>query len=260
MTKRMAVLAAGMTLLLILAGGFVTTTRTGDSISGWPFLWGKLEPGFPVEWAHRAVAMVVWLVVGALAIWLRRPLGWAAFGAVSVQALIGGLRIAQYAPVAVAIVHAIFAQVVFCIMVSLAFAGGTTTTEGSRGLGVAATGAAFLQLVAGAVTRHTGAGLAVHLAGAGLVLVLGVVFASRLALTPLRRGAFVLLALLGGQIALGIGAWAITAGGFVRSHESPVHQIVTVTAHVAGGALVLATMLVLTLRCRPQPELNLAPA
>lgn len=252
--RRFAVLTAAMTLALILSGGFVTTTRTGDSISGWPFLWGRLEPGFPIEWTHRALAMTVGLLVAALAFWARRPLGWIALGAVAVQALIGGRRV-LVPQQAVAIVHAVFAQVVFCALMVLAFG---QRRAGERpaafGIGLAATAAAFLQLVAGAVTRHTGAGLAVHLAGAGVVLVLASLFVSRLLLTPLHAGAMLLVGILVTQILLGAASWFINAEGFVRSHHSSPLQIVTITAHVAVGALVLATTLILTLKCRETLE------
>lgn len=259
-----AALTAAMTLALILAGGFVTTTRTGDTIPTWPKSWGQFEGGWWVEWSHRAVAGMVALLVTGLAVWLHlreprafvRRIGWVALGAVLVQALIGGLRI--YVPrAAVAIVHACFGQLVFCCMVAVALfvsdAWSLTPVEesagGARRLGLMATFAAFLQLVAGAVTRHTGAGLPVHLIGAGGVLLFVTLFASRLMLSPLRRGAKVLVAILGVQIVLGIATWMITAGGFVRSHESPLVSILTVSSHVAVGASLLAACLGLTLMC-----------
>src|SRR6185503_16488315 len=97
----LAALTAGMTLVLILAGGFVTTTGTGDTIPDWPRSWGmKMGGGWLVEWTHRAAAGLVAVLVTILAVrlqlkeprlWIRR-IGWIAFGAVIVQALIGGLR------------------------------------------------------------------------------------------------------------------------------------------------------------------------
>ena len=122
-------------------------------------------------------------------------------------------------------------------------------SSGARRIGVAATFFAFLQLVAGAVTRHTGAGLLVHLAGAGGVLLLVTFFASRLMLTPLRRGAGLLAGVLALQLLLGIATWSITSNGFQRSHESPWISIVTVSAHVAVGAALLGTSLAMTLMC-----------
>jgi cytochrome c oxidase assembly protein subunit 15 len=263
--RRFAALTAAMTLALILAGGFVTTTRTGDTIPTWPKSWGRMEVGWPVEWSHRAAAGVVAILVTVLAIWLQRReprrgvriIGWAAFGAVLLQALIGGLRIYTVAPVPVAIVHACFGQLVFCAMVATALLVSEAwrrtpvdeSAAGARTFGIVTTGVAFLQLVAGAVTRHTGAALVVHLVGAGAVLLLVSLFASRLMMTPLRKGANVLVGLLGLQIVLGGATWAIKAGGFVRSHESSVVEILTISAHVAVGAALLATSLAVTLMC-----------
>src|SRR6185295_6806708 len=203
--RRFAALTAGLTLVLILAGGFVTTTRTGDTIPTWPKSWGQFEGGWWVEWSHRAVAGAVALLVTGLATWLHlreprrwvRRIGWIALGAVVLQALIGGFRIYTLAPVPVAIVHACFGQLVFCCMVSVALFVSQTWTRtpvdeasaAARRVGAVATFFAFLQLVAGAVTRHTGAGLLVHLIGAGGVLLFVSMFASRLMLTPLKRGA-----------------------------------------------------------------------
>ena len=279
--RRLAALTAGMTLVLILAGGLVTTTGTGDTIPTWPKSWGRMSVGWPVEWSHRAAAGIVATLVTVLAVWLHRResrpwvrrIGWIAFAAVLLQALIGGLRIHTVAPVPVAIVHACFGQLVFCAMVSVALfvsrawtaAPADETAAPARRLGAAATGFAFLQLVAGAVTRHTGAVLVVHLLGAGLVLVTVSLFASRLMMTPLKKGANVLVMLLGLQMVLGMATWAIKASGFQRSHESPVLQIATISAHVAVGAALLATSLGVTLMCHrgsaPAPaRLEASPA
>ncbi len=259
-----AVLTAAATLCLILAGGFVTTTKTGDTISGWPFLWGKIEPGFPIEFAHRIAAMVVGVLVAILAAWTfaveRRS--WVkkvvliALAGVIVQAAIGGLRI--YIPRAtVSIIHACFGQVVFCAVSSIALFLSKSWSEArvddraaaARRLGTMTTAFAFLQLVAGAVTRHTGSGIAIHLIGAFLVIFHAAIFSGRLTESTLKGGAGILLGLVGVQVILGFAAWGITTSGFVRSHESPVIPILTISSHVAVGASVLLTSFLLTLRC-----------
>src|SRR5262245_6984943 len=139
------------------------------------------------------------------------------------------------------------------------------STAGARTLGMLTTAFAFLQLVAGAVTRHTGAVLIVHLAGAGLVLLTVSLFASRLMMTPLKKGANLLMILLGSQMILGMSTWAFKAAGFQRSHESPLLQILTSSTHVAIGAALLATTLGVTLMCHrgtaPTPvRLEASPA
>jgi heme a synthase len=267
--RRLAAVTAGLTLVLILAGGFVTTTRTGDTIPTWPQSWGYFKGGAWVELTHRLVAGAVGLLIAAVAVllhlkeprrWVVR-IGWIGFALVAVQALLGGLRVHLIAPVPMAIIHACFGQVVFCTMVAVALfvspSWRTTPVDdfasAARRLGAVATGFAFLQLVAGAVTRHTGAGLVVHLAGAGAVLLFTTLFVSRLMLTPLKAGAHLVMAVLGVQILLGVATWAITAGGFVRSHESPLFSIVTISAHVAVGAALLASLLGVTLMCHRGP-------
>jgi cytochrome c oxidase assembly protein subunit 15 len=270
--RRFAVLAASATLVLILAGGFVTTTRTGDTIPSWPKTWGNMSTGWPVEATHRYVAATVGVLVLLLALWLQqvesrpavRRIGWIAFAAVFAQALLGGLRIFAdrnefpLPKVPIAIIHACFGQLVFCALVAIALVVSRSWTAlpadasafAARKLGVVTTVFAFLQLVAGAVTRHTGAGLIVHLVGAGLVLLHVTLLSTRLMATPLRSWAKALAALLFVQLGLGIGTWAITAGGFVRSHDAPLYQILTISAHVAVGAALLATTLAVTLLCR----------
>ncbi|MBI4565662.1 MAG: COX15/CtaA family protein [Planctomycetes bacterium] len=274
-------LTAGLMLVLILAGGFVTSTATGDTIPTWPYSWGSYEGGAWVEWAHRAVAGLVLLASAALAIGVQRSsapdaarrLAWLAFAAVVIQALIGGLRI-HMPKATVAIVHAVFAQIVFCsmaaivLMVSRAWRETDADPEAAaaRKLAVVTTAFAFLQLVAGAVTRHTGAGLEVHLAGAVLVLVHVTLLGSRLMNSRLRKGGLALLTLMAVQVVLGLASWAITrAPSFVRSVEAPKAQLVVVTLHVAVGASVLAACWLLVLRCFrasravPQPAPVLEP-
>ena len=268
--RRLAVVAAGVMLLLILAGGFVTSTGSGDAIPTWPLSWGRLAPpdSTPAVWIeqnHRYLAGIVGLLVGALMIWVRkteerawvRRWAYLAFGAVVVQALIGGLRIFEGARGATAIVHAVFGQVVFGSLVALALFLSPTWDKREEDdghsqawrIGALTVGFAFLQLVAGAVTRHTGAGIIVHLAGAVMVLLHATVFSSRLMTTRLRGGAHFLMFLLAVQVVLGLSSWSATAGGAVRALEVPASRLVTVTAHVVVGALILATTLVLTLKC-----------
>lgn len=250
-----AAFTAAMVVVLLLAGGLVTTTRTGDTIPTWPHWRGKIEGGTWVEWSHRALAGLVGILVLGLAVWLKRTLGWIALAGVVVQALIGGLRI--YVPKAlVSIVHATFAQVVFCAVVAVALmqskAWSLRGTGEARGVGIAATASCLLQLIAGAVARHTGMGFEVHVLGAVVVLFFASILASRLLMTPLRRGAWVLTGLLAFQILLGVFTWMFTrTEGFVRSTEVPLFTLSIVSLHVATGAGLLAACLSLAILSGP---------
>lgn len=256
-----AAFTAAMVVVLLLAGGLVTTTKTGDTIPTWPHWRGSIEGGTWVEWSHRALAGVVGLLVLGLAFRVRSPLGWLAFAGVVVQALIGGLRI--YVPKAVvSIVHATFAQVVFCAVVAVALTQSKAWARrgggDARGVGIAATAACLLQLIAGALARHTGMGFEIHVLGAVAVLCFASLLASRLLLTPLRRGAWILTGLLGFQILLGVFTWMFTrAEGFVRSTEVPVFTLAVVSLHVATGAGLLASCLSLTLLSGPSKAADL---
>jgi cytochrome c oxidase assembly protein subunit 15 len=216
-----------------------------------------------------------------LAIWIflrekRRSIGWlaaAALAAVIVQGMLGGITVLFLLPPAVSVLHACLAQAFFCLTVALAVVTGrnwpgdrgAAPRRDLRGWAAAATLAIYLQLILGAVMRHTGAGLAIpdfplalgrlvpplgdakvaiHFAHRlwALVVVLLIAAVVRRALrSPEGRPALfspaILMALLAAlQIALG--AFTVLSG----------KAVVPTTAHVATGAALLGTSVVLTLR------------
>ncbi|HEX7900172.1 MAG TPA: COX15/CtaA family protein [Planctomycetota bacterium] len=262
----MAASTAAMVVVLMLVGGLVTTTETGDTIPTWPHWRGQLKGGMWIEMSHRFLGMIAGVMAIALAVlarnaspWLRR-LAWIALAGVVVQGLLGFLRVRfpheGPSQAVTAIIHAVFAQVVFCAVVAVSV-GQSRAWElrgagDARGVGVAATAACLLQLVAGAVARHTGIGFEVHAIGAVAVLVLASLLASRLLMTPLRRGAWTLTVLLLSQIALGVLTWALTRhAGFERGMAAPAGTLLLVSAHVVLGAGLLAACLCLTLLSGP---------
>lgn len=264
--KTLAALTAAMVVVLMLVGGLVTTTETGDTIPTWPHWRGQLKGGMWIEMSHRVLGMIVGVMAIALAVlsrnapaWLKRLVRISLAGVV-VQGLLGALRVrfaeAGMSQALTAIIHAVFAQVVFCAVVAVAVsqsrAWALRGTGEARGVGIAATAACLLQLIAGAVARHTGIGFEVHALGAVAVLVFATLLASRLLMTPLRRGAWTLAGLLLGQIALGVLTWALTRNvPFERSMAAPASSLVVVSLHVALGAGLLAACLCLTLLSGP---------
>src|SRR5207245_6964254 len=118
-------------------------------------------------------------------------------------------------------------------------------------LGLLTVGFIYLQLVCGAVLRHTGEWLDMHLLGAALVvihvlLLTAWVCRNQTDLPVLVRSATHLRSLLVLQLGLGLGAYLgqfTVSGAFLN----PL-LVVLATSHVVIGALMLVTSLFLTLR------------
>jgi len=278
---RFAVTTAAATLLLIVAGGLVTSTESGLSVPDWPLSYGRLMPpmvgGVFYEHGHRMVATAVGLLTILLCVGLARReprrwvrnLGYAALGAIVAQGLLGGLTVIFLLPTAISVAHASLAQIFFCLTVTIAVVTSPAWRSGEatgwNPVAKAAAGTAaviFLQLVVGAVMRHTKAGLAIpdfplalgrvvpplesfpvaiHFAHrVGAVVVAGLVgFSAFRAFRSRRPGltstSLLMLLLLAAQIALG----ALT----VLSRKA----VPVTTAHVATGALLLGSALALCL-------------
>jgi len=256
-----AVSTAFATFVLLLAGGLVTSTDSGLAVPDWPLSYGMWFPpmvgGIVYEHGHRMIAGIVGLMILGLAVWLWRieprawvrRLGYAAATAVIAQALLGGLTVLWLLPPAVSIAHACLGQVVFCLVVCVAY--GThdgraqasahldeTTIRRLRPHSVAIVLLVVGQLFLGAAVRHASAAVTGHLVGAvALVLAAGWWVARVAALrdrAPSVWGHTVrLLLLLGTQVALG----AATLGW----RRSAVMR----TSHVGIGALVLAQAVLL---------------
>ena len=161
-----------------------------------------------------------------------------------------------------AVVHASFAQGFFVIIVSLALLTSkgwreqlsslpADVAEGVRRLTLWTTGLIYLQIVLGAILRHTGGRLALHLVMAGAVAVMVFVTVERIRTKVsseprLLRSAFALQMLLIFQLMVGLGAYLgkLTAP---EPTQAPLVVVAITTLHVATGSLMLAASLVLTL-------------
>ncbi len=186
---RFLLFTAVCTFLLIVAGGLVTSTQSGLSVPDWPNTYGHFMFAYPVdqmvggifyEHSHRMIASVVGFltVIAAFWIWKReerrwvRNLGFAALGLVIAQGVLGGLTVLYLLPTPISVSHATMAQTFFCVMASLALLTSDwwrnrtapVRAEGNQWLirlSVATTLAVYIQLILGALMRHTEAGLAV---------------------------------------------------------------------------------------------------
>lgn len=178
-----AVATACATFLLIVAGGLVTSTDSGLAVPDWPLSYGQLMPpmvgGIFYEHGHRMVATFVGLLTTILAIWLWRAeerrwvrnLGWIALLAVIAQGVLGGITVLYLLPTWVSTTHATLAQSFFSLTVILAILTSPSwkshrpldygRMKKTRTLAVAASAAVLLQLVLGALMRHSGSGMAI---------------------------------------------------------------------------------------------------
>jgi cytochrome c oxidase assembly protein subunit 15 len=144
-------LLVGATLILVAAGGMVTSTGSGLAVPDWPttygysmfsFPLGKMVGGIFYEHGHRLIATTVGLLTIGLVIWLWRAeprrwvrrLGLAALAVVILQGLLGGLTVLLFLPDAISISHAGLAQIFFCMTVALALVTSPTWRAPRRAL------------------------------------------------------------------------------------------------------------------------------
>jgi cytochrome c oxidase assembly protein subunit 15 len=184
---RYAKFVSAATILLIAAGGLVTSTGSGLAVPDWPTSYGWNMFTFPMrhmvggifyEHGHRLIASGVGLLTIILALWIwkaeprrwMRRLALMALAAVCVQGVLGGITVLYFLPTPVSTAHAGLAQIFFCLTVSIALFTSRGWTAPShepvddRMLRLVATGttaAIYVQILIGATMRHSDAGLAI---------------------------------------------------------------------------------------------------
>src|SRR5688572_30186887 len=182
---RFALFTACSTAFLIFVGGLVTSTESGLSVPDWPLSYGMLMPpmvgGIFYEHGHRMVASFVGFLTVILALWMWRKedrawmrwLGLIAFLMVLTQGILGGITVLYLLPTAVSMTHACLAQTFFCMTVALALFtspgwkhGLPAVRERHQGvrlpvLCTLTTAAVYIQLLLGALMRHTDSGLSI---------------------------------------------------------------------------------------------------
>ena len=288
---RYARLLVAATLLLVAAGGMVTSTNSGLSVPDWPTSYGYSMYSFPLskmvggifyEHGHRLIASTVgFLTIGLVVfVWRVDPRKWMrnlsliGLGAVILQGVLGGLTVLYMLPAPISIGHAGLAQLFFGITVSIALFTSRSWLESavtpvddaalrSRALGL--TIAIYIQILLGATMRHIGAGLAIpdfplvfghvipptwtaqiavhfaHRVWALLVVIWIVANAMYVWRRHRERGELVRPAIW----LVGLVLVQVTLGALVvLTAKQPEIN----TLHVATGAIVLGTSLVVTLR------------
>jgi cytochrome c oxidase assembly protein subunit 15 len=275
---RLAVALACATFPLLFIGGLVTSKGAGLAVPDWPttfghnmflYPWSKMIGNIFYEHSHRLVASFVGLLAIALAVafWLRERRAWLrwlsliALGLVITQGVLGGLRVVLLEST-LAIIHACLAQAFFALTVALALFTSrewrsetieARIADGGRlwRLGAMTTAFIYIQVIFGAVLRHTGERLDAHLFFAGLVAVHVILLLLRAtkyqdAHLKLVRSSYALGILMLLQLLLGAGSYLAKFTVLLRL---PIDMIVLLTTtHLIVGALMLVTSLALTLR------------
>ncbi|MDE2490852.1 MAG: COX15/CtaA family protein [Elusimicrobia bacterium] len=260
---------AALTLLLLVAGGMVTSTASGLAVPDWPLSYGSWLPamvgGVFFEHGHRMLAAFVGLLILIMAFWTQfeddrpgvRRLGWWLLLAVVAQGILGGVTVLFGLPTAVSASHAVLAQTLFCLLIAMAeltgpFAAGVSARAPAGPLtraGLLAAGALWGQLALGAVLRHSQGSIVWHLCGAAVATVAAAWFAGAVLSErdepALTQPAAVLLTLLAFQLCLGLATADFRTEPLPRANYA---MIAVATIHLAVGALLLGTTVLLAFR------------
>jgi len=241
--------------------------------------------------AGTLVSLTLAIAVWTLLVERRRWLRWLAIGAfctVIAQAILGGLTVLLFQPPWISTAHATVAQTFFCIAVSIAlFTGKKWVEEVPRvefdsrrpsliTLTLLSILVLYLQLILGGMFRHHGMSWWPHVLNAvtvSFVLAWTAVRAISVYsnIEAVRRPAIIMLSLLITQLCLGFTAF-LTRVAWGRDTAQPeLPMVVSTVAHVAVGALLLATTVVLAIQVWrhvpvafaervPQAQRNASPA
>ena len=275
----LAILTSGLTIVLIMAGGLVTSLGAGLAVPDWPttfgynmflYPWAKMVGGIFYEHSHRLLGSLVGFltILTAGAIWWkesRKWVSWLAAGAVGlviVQGVLGGLRVV-WLKLILAIIHACVAQLFLGLMIALAVftskswieAAPPADREGGRRLrrlSLVAVGLIYIQTIFGAILRHTGNRLDAHLLFAALVAVVVFLLATKIfqdgdRTKEIQRPAQAIGMLLIVQIFLGAGSY-LTKYTVLGDAVAPWTIVLLTSAHVVTGALLFAASIVIALR------------
>lgn len=280
---RFTILTVVATFFLLIVGGLVHGTGASLACPDWPTCYGTLMPPMQglifFEHGHRLVATGVGIltIISAVLIfreYRQRPALWkmglGALALVIFQGVLGGVTVIYRLPPAVSTMHLGTAMLYFSLMIVLAF---LTHPEPARGgpypgdirrIIVISTVAVYVQIVLGAVVRHTNSGLAcmsfphcgetafpdaavwiqmIHRLGALAVIVIMVKMVAAVMKSPatsagIRRLTVISAVLLAVQVTLGILS--------VFSHL----ELTVVTAHMGVGALLLGVHVLLWMSAR----------
>jgi cytochrome c oxidase assembly protein subunit 15 len=271
---RYAVLLSVCTLFLVVAGASVTSKQAGLSVPDWPLSYGQVMPpmtgGVLFEHGHRmagttvgllTIGLLVWILATETRSWMRK-LGWVMLVWVSVVGLLGGLTVKLLTPPPVSVLHTCLAQLYFsltvamCVFTSKSWMDGPVMVEDAgwpsmRSLAILLPLVVLTQVALGAGFRHGALGVMPHLVGAIVVimvlLIMGAFVMQQFPThAPLRQGAIALMTIGFTQVFLGI--LALIAR--MVSTQPTTQVVIATVAHVAVGAMTLASSIALSILIR----------
>lgn len=257
----------------------VTSNDAGLSVPDWPTSFGYLVKvphfvgGIRYEWGHRMVAGTLLTLTLGIALWTllverRRWLRWlavAAFCTVILQATLGGMTVLFFQPPWLSTAHATVAQTFFCIAVAIALFTGRKWVEecppvefdshhpSLLTLALFSIFILYVQLILGGMFRHHGMSWWPHVLNAVIVAVVLAWTAIRALslyshIEAVRRPAIILLGLLIAQLFLGFAAFLTRVAWGKDAAQPELPMVVATVTHVAVGALLLATTVVLAIQ------------
>jgi cytochrome c oxidase assembly protein subunit 15 len=278
-------------MLLLTAGGLVTSKEAGLTVVDWPNSFGynmflyplsRMSGGIYYEHAHRLLGSLVGLTVLVLTahLWRSDSRRWLRLFALLIaamtvcQGILGGLRVTGHltlstsreamAPsINLAVLHGVLGQVVFALLVAMSVFTSTRwmicpdhqrapSGATDRALTRLLPALLLLQLIAGAMLRHTYRGLHIHITMAVIVAIVALACGLRAYALQghsiIRRTGLFLLSATAAQILLGVSALIATGALTFVKPPRPV-EVIIATSHQAFGAIVLACAVMLALWC-----------
>ena len=174
--RRLAVASSVATLALVAVGGLVRATKSGLGCgTDWPHCSGKLLPSLEqraqvIEFSHRAVAGLVIVLIGALALWAfvryrdRPRILWpsvAAFGLVLFQAVLGAVVVKLELEALSVVLHLATALSLLALLIYLdvgLYPDATHDDARIKRLATVAAGSVFVLLLVGSYVSGSHAG------------------------------------------------------------------------------------------------------
>lgn len=273
-----ALFTAFATFLVIIAGALVTSNEAGLAVPDWPtsfhtFRMPRMVGGVLYEHGHRMIAGFTILLTLGIALftmavdrrgWMKK-LAIGGFATIIIQAILGGVTVLNFLPPAVSTAHAVVGQTFFCIAVAIAvltarkYSGEVEKTAIDRrkpsliGLTLLSVLVLYVQLALGGMFRHKGMSWEPHVFNAVVVAIVLTWTSVRVLsyysqVEALRKPAVTMLALLMTQLCLGFASF-LTKVVLGKDAVQPQPMMVWSTvAHVAVGALLLATAVILAIQ------------